>query len=337
MKSELYEVAQRSSIAERPRRLRRLQSLRSLVRETRFSISDLMYPIFVDQRITKREEIASMPGISHLSLSDLSNEIDEISSLKIPAVLVFGLPDHKDAVGSEAYADNGIVQQTVREIKRISPELIVATDVCLCQYTDHGHCGVVRDGEIVNDETLKLLERIAVSHAKAGADIVGPSGMMDGQVRAIRRALDQEGYHNTVIMAYSAKYASSFYGPFREAAESAPGWGDRRSHQMDPPNRREAMREIAGDIKEGADIVMVKPALSYLDIIREAHGRFDTPLAAYNVSGEYAMIKAAAQKGWLDEEKVAREVLIAIKRAGADIIITYFAKEATRWLGEINR
>jgi len=332
MKSELFEVAQRSPLAERPRRLRRLQSLRMLVRETRLSTADLMYPIFVDQRLAERQEIEAMPGISRLSLSDLKTEINEITALDIPAILIFGLPKRKDAVGSEAYADNGIVQQAVREIRRQAPGLVVATDVCLCQYTDHGHCGVVQGGEILNDESLKLLARIAVSHAKAGADIVGPSAMMDGQVRAIRNALDEQGYSNTAIMGYSAKFASSFYGPFREAAESAPAWGDRRTYQMDPPNRREAMREIAADINEGADIVMVKPALSYLDLIREARNRFDTPLAAYNVSGEYSMIKAVGQKGWLDEERVAREVLTAIKRAGADIIITYFAKEAKRWL-----
>lgn len=331
MKSELFEVAQRSPLAERPRRLRRLQSLRMLVRETRLSTEDLMYPIFVDQRLTERQEIEAMPGISRLSLSDLKTETNEITSLNIPAVLVFGLPKSKDAVGSEAYAENGIVQQAVREIKKQAPGFVVATDVCLCQYTDHGHCGLVQGGEILNDESLKLLARIAVSHAKAGADIVGPSAMMDGQVRAIRNALDEQGYDNTAIMAYSAKFASSFYGPFREAAESAPAWGDRRTYQMDPPNRREAMREIAMDINEGADIVMVKPALSYLDLIREARNRFDTPLAAYNVSGEYSMIKAAGQRGWLDDERVAREVLTAIKRAGADIIITYFAKEVAHW------
>lgn len=331
MKSELFEVAQRSPLAERPRRLRCLQSLRMLVRETRLSAEDLMYPIFVDQRLTERQEIEAMPGISRLSLSDLKTETNEITSLNIPAVLVFGLPKSKDVVGSEAYAENGIVQQAVREIKKQAPGLVVATDVCLCQYTDHGHCGLVQGGEILNDESLKLLARIAVSHAKAGVDIVGPSAMMDGQVRAIRNALDEQGYDNTAIMAYSAKFASSFYGPFREAAESAPAWGDRRTYQMDPPNRREAMREIAMDINEGADIVMVKPALSYLDLIREARNRFDTPLAAYNVSGEYSMIKAAGQRGWLDDERVAREVLTAIKRAGADIIITYFAKEVAHW------
>jgi len=332
MKSERFTVAELPQLAERPRRLRRLQSLRMLIRETRLSTADLMYPIFVDERLTKRQQIEAMPGVSRLSLFDLKAEADEIISLNIPAVLVFGLPKRKDALGTEAYAENGIVQRTVREIKMQAPHLVVATDVCLCQYTDHGHCGVVQSGEILNDESLKLLARIAVSHAKAGADIVGPSAMMDGQVRAIRNALDESGYNNTAIMAYSAKFASAFYGPFREAAESAPSWGDRRTYQMDPSNRREAMREIATDINEGADIVMVKPALSYLDLIREARNRYDTPLAAYNVSGEYSMIKAAGQRGWLNEEKVAREVLTAIKRAGADIIITYFAKEAKRWL-----
>lgn len=337
MKTEIYEDARNLVLAERPRRLRRIPGLRSLARETRVSAADLMFPIFVDERISKPQEIPSMPGVSRLSLSDLPGEISEVTSLKIPSIMVFGLPARKDAVGSCAYAENGIVQQAVRQIKKIAPDLVVATDVCLCQYTDHGHCGIMRGGEIVNDESLKFLARTAVSQTKAGADIVGPSAMMDGQVKAIRAALDEQGYFNTAIMAYSAKYASSFYGPFREAAESAPAWGDRRSYQMDPPNRREAMREIAADIEQGADIVMVKPALSYLDIIREARDRFDTPLAAYNVSGEYALIKAAALKGWLDEERVAKEVLVSIKRAGANIIITYFAKAASRWLEDANQ
>jgi porphobilinogen synthase len=336
MKPELYEVSEKFAMVERPRRLRRLQSLRVLLRETRVSSSDLMYPIFVDRRITGAQEIPSLPGICRLSLSDLSREVAEVSALKIPAMLVFGLPEHKDSLGSEAYADDGIVQQAVRAIKKVAPQLVVATDVCLCQYTDHGHCGVVHGGRVVNDESLELLSRIAVSHAEAGADIVGPSAMMDGQVKAIRSALDERGLNDTAIMAYSAKYASSFYGPFREAAESTPLWGDRRGYQMDPPNRREAMREIAMDISEGADIVMVKPSLSYLDILSAARAQFQVPIAAYNVSGEYAMIKAAGEKGWLDEKSVALEVLTAIKRAGADIIITYFAKEAARWLKETN-
>jgi porphobilinogen synthase len=294
----------------------------------------MIYPIFVDRRIRKREEIESMPGIDRLSLSDLDSEIAEVTALKIPVILVFGLPEHKDAMGSEAYSSDGIVQQAVRAIKKSAPQLVVATDVCLCQYTDHGHCGVVRGGTVANDETLELLSRTAISHAEAGADIVGPSAMMDGQVKAIRTTLDGRGFKDTSIMSYSAKYASAFYGPFREAAESSPLWGDRRSYQMDPPNRREAMREIATDIKEGADIVMVKPALSYLDVISAARAEFKVPLAAYNVSGEYAMIKAAGQKGWLDEKQSALEVLTAIKRAGANIIITYFAKEAAKRLLE---
>jgi len=306
------------------------------MRETRLSSSDFMYPIFVDQRLSTREEIPSMPGIYRFSMSELNKEIAEVAGLKIPAVLLFGLPRHKDSSGSEAYATDGIVQQAVRAVKKSAPQLVVATDVCLCQYTDHGHCGVIRDGRVENDETLELLSRIAVSQAEAGADIVGPSAMMDGQVQAIRLALDSRGFQETAIMAYSAKFASAFYGPFREAAESSPLWGDRRSYQMDPPNRREAMREIEMDIREGADIVMVKPALSYLDVIRDARNRFRHPLAAYNVSGEYAMIKAAGQKGWLDDKRVALETLTAIKRAGANIIITYFAKDASKWLQEAN-
>lgn len=334
MKSELYEKHEKMTLQERPRRLRRLQSLRILLRETRLSPSDFIYPIFVDQRLTNREEIPSMPGIFRLAISDLKEEISEVKALKIPAILIFGLPSHKDPTGSEAYAREGVVQQAVRAIKKVAPDLVVATDVCLCQYTDHGHCGVVRRGAIANDETLGLLSRTAVSHAEAGADIVGPSAMMDGQVGAIRRALDNEGFNETPIMSYSAKFASAFYGPFREAAESTPLWGDRHTYQMDPPNPREALREISLDINQGADIVMVKPALSYLDIIKDARSRFDVPLAAYNVSGEYSMIKAAGQMDWLNPKTIALEVLTAIKRAGADIIITYFAKEASKWLKE---
>jgi porphobilinogen synthase len=337
MKSELYDLEEKFTPVERPRRLRRLETLRMMVRETRLSSLDLMYPIFVDARIRSREEIPSMPGICRYSLSDLASEIAELRDLKIPSVLIFGLPEHKDPMGLEAYADNGVVQQAVREIKKAAPEMIVATDVCLCEYTDHGHCGVVQGGRVVNDESLNLLSRTAVSHAEAGADIVGPSAMMDGQVKAIRISLDARGLYDTSIMSYSAKYASGFYGPFRNAAESAPLWGDRRSYQMDPPNRREAMREIALDISEGADIVMVKPALCYLDVISTARAKFQVPMAAYNVSGEYAMVKAAGQNGWLNEKNVTMEVLTAIKRAGADIIITYFAKEAARWLNEAQR
>jgi porphobilinogen synthase len=295
-----------------------------------------MYPIFVDHRLSVKEEISSMPGIYRYPVSQLNDEIAEVLALRIPAVLLFGLPDRKDAMGSRAYASDGIVQQAVRAIKKIAPQLTVATDVCLCQYTDHGHCGLIRNGAVDNDETANLLSRIAVSHAEAGADIVGPSAMMDGQVAAIRRGLDEVGLDETLIMAYSAKFASGFYGPFREAAESTPLWGDRRSYQMDPPNRREALREIEIDIQEGADIVMVKPALAYLDVIRDARTRFSLPLAAYNVSGEYSMIKAAGQRGWLDDKRITLEVLTAIKRAGANIIITYFAKDAAKWLQEPN-
>jgi len=336
MASELYEVAEKTHLTNRSRRLRKYESLRTLMRETRLSNSDFMYPIFVDQRLSMREEIPSMPGIYRFSLSELNKEIAEVTGLKIPAVLLFGLPEHKDSSGSQAYATDGIVQQAVRAIKTSAPQLVVATDVCLCQYTDHGHCGVIRNRSVANDETLELLSRIAISHAEAGADIVGPSAMMDGQVQAIREGLDKRGFQETAIMAYSAKFASAFYGPFREAAESSPLWGDRRSYQMDPPNRREAMREIEMDIREGADIVMVKPALSYLDVIRDARNRFRHPLAAYNVSGEYAMIKAAGQNGWFDDKRVALETLTAIKRAGANIIITYFAKDAAKWLREAN-
>jgi porphobilinogen synthase len=337
MKSELYEVPEKAQLLQRLRRLRKRESIRTLVKETRLSCSDFMYPIFVDQRLSRLEEVPSMPGVYRHPLAGLKDEIAEVVALKIPAVLLFGLPKRKDPLGSEAYSAEGIVQQAVREVRRIAPQLAIATDVCLCQYTDHGHCGVIREGTVDNDESLDLLSRIAVSHAKAGADIVGPSAMMDGQVAAIRRALDEHGLDDTLIMSYSAKFASGFYGPFREAAESTPLWGDRRSYQMDPPNRREAMREIETDIQEGADIVMVKPALSYLDLIREARDQFPLPLAAYNVSGEYSMIKAAGLKGWLDDKRVMLEALTAIKRAGANIIITYFAKAASKLLTDENQ
>ena len=337
MKSEMYKVPEKFQLLRRLRRLRKRESLRLLLRETRLSSSDFMYPIFVDQRLSDAEEIQSMPGMYRHPLSGLNDEIAQVVACNIPAVLLFGLPHRKDALGSEAYASNGVVQQAVRQIRKVAPQLVIATDVCLCEYTDHGHCGVIRDGNVENDETLELLTRIAVSHAEAGADIVGPSAMMDGQVGAIRRGLDERGFQDTSIMAYSAKFASGFYGPFREAAESAPLWGDRRGYQMDAPNCREAMREIEMDIQEGADIVMVKPALSYLDVVREARTRFSLPLAAYNVSGEYSMIKAAGQKGWLDDKQIALEVLTAIKRAGANIIITYFAKDAAKWLKESNQ
>ena len=321
----------------RLRRLRRSKGLRRLVRETTLSPSDFVYPLFVLHGQDVREEISSMPGQHHRSLDRLAAEAQELRALGVPAVLLFGLPAAKDEVGSEAYADDGIVQEAVRTLKSADPELVVITDVCLCEYTSHGHCGVIVDGEVDNDSSLELLARTAVSHARAGADLVAPSDMMDGRVAAVRAALDEAGFAQTPIMAYAAKYASAFYGPFREAAESAPQFGDRHGYQLDPPNAREALREIEVDIAEGADIVMVKPALAYLDVLSQARERFDLPLAAYNVSGEYAMVQAAAANGWIDGPRVAMEVLTSIKRAGADIIITYHAKEAARWLAEDER
>jgi porphobilinogen synthase len=317
---------------DRLRRLRRTEALRRLVRETRLSPEGFVYPLFVVSGSGVRNAIPSMPGQHQLSLDQLPAEAAELRSLGIPAVLLFGIPPAKDEQGSGAYAGDGIVQQAVRALKQADAELLVITDVCLCEYTSHGHCGVVKEGEVDNDATLPLLARTALSQAQAGTDVVAPSAMMDGQVAAIRQALDEGGFPYIPIMAYAAKYASAFYGPFREAAESAPQFGDRRGYQMDPPNAREALQEIEEDIAEGADIVMVKPALAYLDVLARARERFDLPLAAYNVSGEYAMIKAAAANGWLDERRVTLEVLTAIKRAGADIIITYHAKEAARWL-----
>jgi porphobilinogen synthase len=314
------------------RRLRRSEALRGLVRETRLSPADFVYPLFVAHGHGLRQEIESMPGQYHLSVDGLTAEAEELRTLGIPAVLLFGLPAAKDEEGSEAYADDGIVQEAARALKRAAPELVVITDVCLCEYTSHGHCGVVVEGEVDNDRTLELLGRTALSHARAGVDMVAPSDMMDGRVAAIRRALDEDGFGHLPIMAYAAKYASAFYGPFRVAADSAPQFGDRRGYQMDPPNVREALREIEADIAEGADVVMVKPALAYLDVLARARRRFDLPLAAYNVSGEYAMVKAADRLGWLDGRRAALEVLIAIKRAGADVIITYHAKEAASWL-----
>ena len=327
------------------RRLRRSEALRSLVRETRLSPLDFVYPLFVTHAEGVRREIESMPGQYQLSLDQLRREAEELRSLGIPAVLLFGLPAAKDDLGSEAYQEDGIVQRAVRTLKHAWPGLVVITDVCLCEYTSHGHCGVIAQGwgpeprgsgelepQVDNDATLPLLARAALSHAQAGADIVAPSDMMDGRVAAIRAALDDSGFGQTPIMAYAAKQASAFYGPFRVAAESAPQFGDRRGYQIDPANAREAMREIEADIEEGADIVMVKPALPNLDLIARARERFDLPLAAYNVSGEYAMVKAAAAAGYLDERLVTLEILTAIRRAGAEIIITYHAKEAARWL-----
>ena len=316
----------------RPRRLREKALLRKLVRETTLAVDDLVHPLFVVHGRGVRETIASMPGQARLSVDELAKEAKDVAGMGIPAVLLFGVPHTKDPRGSEAYADDGIVQQAVHAVKDTIPDLLVITDVCLCQYTSHGHCGVVEDGTVRNDPTLELIARTAVSHAEAGADMVAPSDMMDGRVAAIREALDEATYVETPILAYSAKYASSFYGPFRDAAESAPQFGDRRSYQMDPANAMEAMREIALDVDEGADIVMVKPALPYLDVISRAKAEFGLPLAAYSVSGEYAMIKAAGRLGWLDEERAMMEALTAIRRAGADIVITYFAKDAARLL-----
>ncbi|MER3397373.1 MAG: porphobilinogen synthase [Chloroflexota bacterium] len=320
--------------AVRLRRLRRTTALRELVQETRLSVKDLIYPLFIIEGRGTRQEIESMPGQYRWSLDLLPAEVEAIARLGIRAVLLFGIPAHKDEVGSGAWAEDGIIQRAVKVIKGLVPDLTVICDVCLCEYTSHGHCGVVRDGYVQNDETLELLARTAVSQAAAGADIVAPSDMMDGRVGAIRRALDEAGFGQVTIMAYSAKYASAFYGPFREAAGSAPQFGDRRAYQMDPPNVREALREVELDIAEGADIIMVKPALAYLDVIRVVRQRFDHPLAAYNVSGEYAMVKAAARNGWLDERRAALEILYGIKRAGADLIITYHAKDVARWLKE---
>jgi porphobilinogen synthase len=316
----------------RPRRLREKPLVRNLVRETTLAVNDLMYPLFVVHGRGVREPIGSMPGQSRLSVDELVKECKDVAGMGIPAVLLFGLPADKDLRGSEAYADDGIVQQAVRAVKNTVPDLLVVTDVCLCEYTSHGHCGIVEDGTVRNDPTVELLARTAVSHAEAGADIVAPSDMMDGRVGAIREALDEATFAETPIMAYSAKYASAFYGPFREAADSAPQFGDRRGYQMDPANGQEAMREIALDLDEGADIVMVKPALPYLDVIARARMEFGVPIAAYSVSGEYAMIRAAGQLGWLDEERAMMEALTGIRRAGADIVITYFAREAARLL-----
>ncbi len=318
----------------RLRRLRRTEALRRLVRETRLSPEDFVYPLFVTHGSSVRREIESMPGQYHLSVDRLAAEVAELRALHVPAVLLFGLPAAKDAEGSEAYDDGGIVQRAVRALTSADPDLAVITDVCLCEYTDHGHCGVLAGDQVDNDATLELLARTALSHARAGADIIAPSDMMDGRVAAIRAALDAAGFEQVPVMSYAAKYASAFYGPFRSAADSAPQFGDRRGYQMDPPNAREALREIEADIAEGADIVIVKPALAYLDVLSRARERFDLPLAAYNVSGEYSMIKAADQAGWLDGRRATLEALTAIKRAGADMVITYHAKEVAAWLRE---
>jgi porphobilinogen synthase len=318
----------------RLRRTRQSEPLRALVRETHLSIDQFIYPMFVAEGIDQPQPISSMPGIVQWPLELLGREAERIANLGIPAVLLFGIPGEKDGVGSQAYAPQGIIQQAIRLLKAEVPELLVMTDVCLCEYTDHGHCGVIHDGTVLNDESLSLLARMALSHVEAGADLVAPSDMMDGRVGAIRQALDEHGFQQTPVMAYSAKFASGFYGPFREAAGSTPQFGDRRSYQMDPANVREALREVDLDIVEGADVVMVKPALAYLDVIRQVRDHCNLPIAAYNVSGEFSMIKAAAQQGWIDERRIVMEVLTGIRRAGADMIISYFAPDVAQWLKE---
>ncbi|WP_438347126.1 porphobilinogen synthase [Paenibacillus sp. FA6] len=324
----------------RHRRLRQSAGIRSMVRETVLNVQDLVQPIFVAYGTNVKREISSMPGVYHFSLDTLKSEVDDIAALGIPAVLLFGIPETKDSIGSSGFADDGIVQEATRLIKGWYPELLVIADTCLCEFTDHGHCGMVHTfeheghicGDVLNDESLVLLVKTAVSQAKAGADIIAPSNMMDGFVRAIREGLDEAGYQNIPIMSYSVKYASAFYGPFREAADSAPQFGDRKTYQMDPANAREALREAESDVLEGADMLMVKPALAYLDIMRMIKDQFDLPLVAYNVSGEYSMVKAAAQQGWINEKAIVQEMLTGMKRAGADIIITYFAKDVAGWI-----
>ena len=316
----------------RLRRLRRTEALRSMVRESHVDVKDLIYPLFVVEGHNLRQEVTSMPGVFRYSPDLLPRELDEVAGLGIPAVLLFGIPQKKDEVGSAAYDPEGVIQKAIQAIKSSTPELVVVTDVCLCEYTDHGHCGIVTDGYVDNDRTMELLAEMAVSHAEAGADVVAPSDMMDGRVGTIREALDENGFEHIPILSYAVKYASAFYGPFREAAESAPRFGDRRSYQMDPANWREALREVEQDIAEGADLILVKPALAYLDVIQRVRLAVDCPVVAYNVSGEYAMVKAAAQQGWADERQIVAEILTAIKRAGADLIVTYHAREAASWL-----
>ncbi|GHO82895.1 delta-aminolevulinic acid dehydratase [Dictyobacter formicarum] len=316
----------------RLRRLRQNEKIRSLVRETHLRVDQLIYPMFIAEGAQEPQEIASMPGIMQWPLDQVTQEARRIADLGIPAVLLFGIPNEKDAVGSQAYAEHGVIQEAIRRLKAELPELLIITDVCLCEYTDHGHCGVIHNGTVQNDESLNLLAQMALSHVEAGADIVAPSDMMDGRVGVLRQTLDEHGFNQTPIMAYSIKYASGFYGPFREAAGSTPQFGDRRAYQMDPANVREALRELEQDISEGADMVMVKPALSYLDVIRQVRDHCDLPVVAYNVSGEYSMVKAAAQNGWIDEQRIVMEILTSIRRAGADMIITYFAPEVAQWL-----
>jgi len=317
---------------QRPRRLRRTEALRGFVRETRLATSALAYPMFVCPGTKVRKEVSSMPGVHQQSVDHIVEECREVAGLGIPAVILFGLPEHKDELATEAYDAHGAVQRAIEAIRKAKIDLLVITDVCLCEYTSHGHCGVIKDGEVVNDPSIALLADAALSHARAGADIVAPSDMMDGRVGSIREKLDENGFENIAILSYAAKYCSAFYGPFREAADSAPQFGDRRGYQMDPANAREALREVALDLEEGADIVMIKPALPYLDVVQRVRERFDVPIAAYNVSGEYAMVKAAARNGWLDEKRVVLEILTSIHRAGASIILTYHAKDAARWI-----
>lgn len=319
-------------LKRRPRRLRANEIIRSMVRENHIRVEDLIYPMFVMPGEKKKEEVSSMPGVYNYSLDEFVPALQGVVELGIPAIIIFGIPESKDSVGSGAYHEHGIVQEAVRIAKKNFPQLYVITDVCLCEYTDHGHCGLIENGQILNDPTLELLAQTAVSHARAGADMVAPSDMMDGRVAAIREALDQEGCSHIPIMAYSAKFASGFYGPFREAAGSTPQFGDRRTYQMDPPNGREAMLETALDIEEGADLIIVKPAMAYGDIILRTKKRFGVPVVAYSVSGEYAMIKAAALNGWIDEQRIVMEALVSMKRAGADLLITYHALEVARWL-----
>jgi len=316
----------------RPRRLRRNEALRGFVRETRLSASGMVYPMFACPGTNMRKEVSSMPGIYQQSVDEIVEECREVAGLGIPAVILFGLPERKDELGTEAADVHGAVQRAIEAIRKAKLNLLVIADVCLCEYTSHGHCGVMKDGEVLNDPTLVLLADAALSHARAGADLVAPSDMMDGRVAAIRQRLDENAFEDVAILSYAAKYCSSFYGPFREAAQSSPQSGDRRSYQMDPANAREALREVALDLEEGADIIMVKPALSYLDVVQRMRERFDVPLGAYNVSGEYSMVKAAARNGWIDEKRVVLEILTGIQRAGADIILTYHAKDAARWL-----
>ncbi len=323
---------QHPKITVRPRRLRRSAAIRNLVRETRLSVHDLVYPLFVDETISEPSPVASMPGVHRLPLSDLGRHVREAASLGIPAVLLFGIPARKDAVGSSAWDEKGIVQQAIRAAKDASPEMCVMADACFCEYTDHGHCGVLHGETVDNDATLSNLQREAVSYAEAGVDVVAPSGMMDGMVAAIRSGLDAAGHKDVAILSYAVKYASAYYGPFRDAADSSPSFGDRSTYQMDPANTREALRESQLDVDEGADILMVKPGLAYMDVVRAVREATHLPLAVYNVSGEYAMVKAAAQKGWIDERRVVLETMLGFKRAGADIILTYHAPDIARWL-----